>query len=565
MRKLPDTAGWILFILLAVYYFLIRYPGLAFIDSGELALCSYTLGVPHPTGYPLYIILTAPVAQLFNRPITGVTVFAGLVNALAGYLFYCLIATIRKRHFSENDQYNIATALTTLILFLSPVVAAQGVTNEVYGLALLINLAVVLTAVMAIYNNNNAGRSKYIILAWYLAGLSLCNHMSSVQLVPGLILVSFLSTRHMSRLKISVAAILAFVIPLTIYAVLPIRAAVEPLPIANWGDVTTWENFLRHLSGWQFQVWAFTGQMGELWQNFKLFIGIIGRQFPFLFLPFAVAGLYYLWQRARIILWLLLPVMVVNIFLGVNYSIPDIDSYYLLTIASLALLAIVGLFFVSSFVKVRHILPLVAFLLLVWQIWAVWDENYKADYTLPEDYALNIGRSADSGAVIMSELWDHHAQAFYLQQAEGVRTDLRFIDKELLRRSWYYKTIENVYPDLYAKIADLVPPFLTEIGIFESGGDFDAGRLELLYQSIVNRLLTECGPAYIDYRLSYTPRGDHYLRPQGILFKVDTIPDSTLLPQPDLIWRGRSLEDYTDWRARTHVEMIRTMTGYRGE
>ncbi|HLG93332.1 MAG TPA: DUF2723 domain-containing protein, partial [candidate division Zixibacteria bacterium] len=29
-----------------------------FIDSGELAWVSATLGIPHPTGYPLYTLLT---------------------------------------------------------------------------------------------------------------------------------------------------------------------------------------------------------------------------------------------------------------------------------------------------------------------------------------------------------------------------------------------------------------------------------------------------------------------------------------------------------------------------
>jgi hypothetical protein len=562
MPVFRQTAGWILFILLAVYYFFNRYPGLAFIDSGELALCSYTLGVPHPTGYPLYLIISAPAAVFFNRPIVGVTLFSGLITALASLVFFHLITAIKHHLFPSSDKYNFAAASGTLILFLSPVVAAQGVTNEVYGLALLINLAVLLATVRVILDDQPMVRSRCLILAWYLAGLSLCNHMSSVQLIPGLAFITILTLRRIFSFRILLACAALFIIPLSLYAVLPIRAAADPAPIANWGDVTTWNNFIRHISGWQFQVWMFTGKVGEIWANVRTLAGIIVAQFPIAILPFIAVGIYYLIRRAKSFLAFLLIVVTVNIYLGINYSIPDIDTYYLMTIASLMLLALVGMYYVGSLIKMKYLLPAIMSILLIWQAVAVWDENRKSDYTLPEDFALNIGRSADYGAVIMSELWDHHGQVFYLQQVENNRPDLKFIDKELLRRSWYYKIIENAYPDLYAKIADLVPPFLDEIKVFESGGDFDSPTLEFYFQAIINRLLTECGPAYIDYRLTYTPRDDHYLRPQGVLYKVDTIRIETPLPQPELIWRGRVIGDYNDWRALHHVDIIKVMNAY---
>lgn len=561
MRISQRTVGWIVFFLLAVYYYANRYPGLAFIDSGELALCAGTFGVPHPTGYPLYVALTAPVTVLFHRPIVAVTIFSGLLTALAGMAFFHLTANIRNHLFPDFDKGHMVSALATGVLFLSPVVAEQGVTNEVYGLALLVNLMVILAAAGMLITKNRPAQTRYLVLAWYGAGLALCNHMNSVQLLPGLLILTLVHLRRRPSLPVIGLTIAAFAIPLTMYAILPIRAGADVPPVANWGDVTSWANLRRHVSGWQFQVWMFTGEAGKIWANFKQFADLVLDQYPPIILPLSAAGIYHLLRRRGLLAAVFLAAIIVNVGLGINYSIPDIESYYLLTYASVLLFGFVGLFHLRRFMRSTYLPPLAALGLLAWQTAIVYDGNYRRDYTLPEDYARNIGRSAVQGAVVMSELWDHHAQAFYLQQAEDVRPDLKFVDKELLRRSWYFKTIQAVYPDLYAGIADLVPPYLEELAVFESGGRYNSEVLEYYFQAIINRLLTACGPAYIDYQLRYSPRGSHYLRPQGVLYRLDTIPVNAQLPQPRLEWRGRPLEAYTDWRARHHVDMISEMTG----
>jgi hypothetical protein len=50
-------------------------------DSGDLLVASATLGIPHPTGYPLYVVL-GRVASLV--PIGSLAYRINLVSALAG-------------------------------------------------------------------------------------------------------------------------------------------------------------------------------------------------------------------------------------------------------------------------------------------------------------------------------------------------------------------------------------------------------------------------------------------------------------------------------------------------
>jgi hypothetical protein len=209
----------------------------------------------------------------------------------------------------------------------------------------------------------------------------------------------------------------------------------------------------------------------------------------------------------------------------------------------------------------RYLGAAVLGLLLVWQVYRTWGDNNYREYTLPEDYALNICRSAGPESVIISETWDHHAQTFYLQQVEYIRPDLRFVDKELLRRSWYYDQLRNLYPDVYRLIEPYVSPFLRELAVFEAGGEYNARELERYFQAMINILVAQ-PEALIDGRLTFTQARQYYLKRQGILMIPDTTSDSPARMEPQLVWRGKPLDDYTDWRAMEHVNFVRQLQGF---
>ena len=49
--------GWIVFLFSTAVYFITVQPTMSFWDCGEFAACAYTLGVPHPPGAPLHILM----------------------------------------------------------------------------------------------------------------------------------------------------------------------------------------------------------------------------------------------------------------------------------------------------------------------------------------------------------------------------------------------------------------------------------------------------------------------------------------------------------------------------
>ncbi|HET7153479.1 MAG TPA: DUF2723 domain-containing protein, partial [Candidatus Kapabacteria bacterium] len=67
-----------------IVYLLTLAPNVVFIDSGELATVAATLGIAHPTGYPLFSL----VGYLFTHlPIGGPAIYKA--NLMAG--FFCAV------------------------------------------------------------------------------------------------------------------------------------------------------------------------------------------------------------------------------------------------------------------------------------------------------------------------------------------------------------------------------------------------------------------------------------------------------------------------------------------
>ena len=64
----------------------------------------------------------------------------------------------------------------------------------------------------------------------------------------------------------------------------------------------------------------------------------VSRQFPPVILIFSVVGVYSLLAKSRVLVIALILMMLINVGFGINYTIPDIDTYYLPTLVILGIL-----------------------------------------------------------------------------------------------------------------------------------------------------------------------------------------------------------------------------------
>lgn len=139
-------------------------------DGGELITASYTLGVPHPPGYPTYVLL----GNLFGAlPIGTIAyryhIFSGVAVAVA-------VALLARTLMSASDQRlspSTASAVAVGVALLPPI-WSQATIAEVYGL----NLALVAAFVFALLV------LKRPLVTGIILGLVLTTHVTSILLIP---------------------------------------------------------------------------------------------------------------------------------------------------------------------------------------------------------------------------------------------------------------------------------------------------------------------------------------------------------------------------------------------
>jgi hypothetical protein len=87
--------------------------------------------------------------------------------------------------------------------------------------------------------------------------LALTNHLTIALFLPGFMFLVFWTRRTLWREgKVLAPLIALFLLPLTLYAYLPLAARARP-PIP-WGDPSTPANFLAHITGRQYRSTMFS-------------------------------------------------------------------------------------------------------------------------------------------------------------------------------------------------------------------------------------------------------------------------------------------------------------------
>ncbi len=186
----------------------------------------------------------------------------------------------------------------------------------------------------------------------------------------------------------------------------------------------------------------------------------------FILLPIAFFGIICAFKKARGLAYLFSFLLILSFFYTVNYSIPDIQPYYLPSLLALLFFLSFGLVeIVRLFRKKGYLLLLLCPLPLIFNF----TEANKRDYYLAEDFAKNGFASAPKDAIILTNWWDFYAPAFYLRYVENERKDLCIIDKELLRRSWYFLYLKKAYPWLVENSQSELEDFLSYLHQFEYG------------------------------------------------------------------------------------------------
>lgn len=540
-------------------YLITMAPGVTQIDAGELAAVQSTLGIAHPTGYPTFTIL-GYLFQLIPLPVSTIiklNLLAAIWSTAAVFMFmksadlilinftYSKIEGTKKKAKPKKDLSELSRAVlvssAALILAFNKTFWIQSTSVEVYSLHLIWLMGVIYFLMKAYYEENN---SKLWLFASFFLGLGFSNHMTTLLIIPGFAYLFYKKNGFNKKtfmLKIKMASVFILTLILN-YIYLPLRASANPH--LNWGNPINFENFWRHFTGKQYQVWLFSSTDSAKKQLTYFFENLPG-EFAYIGLFAALIGLYFAFRYNKTLAVFFSVSLVFTVGYSINYDIVDIDSYFLLANISLAFFSLFFLLFIIHRIDEVKKNKQSIFLILPGIFMLVINFNgiNKSGEFIYEDYTKAILNSAPKNSAILSYQWDYWVSpSYYFQLVENHQSDVKVIDKELLRRSWYFNQLENNYPGILNPIRDEVEEFLSELKLFERDENFNSAKLERLYRSIIGGIINHnietsgmfIGPEFVDNEIK---RGEIILStglklvPYQFLYKV--IKDNEYVEQPD--------------------------------
>jgi hypothetical protein len=548
-RSAEITAALLIAVAAFVMYRLTLCPTLDFIDSGELATVACTLGIAHPTGYPLFSIIGWLFVHipLGMRPITQLNLMAAVLCSVGLFIFFRFCVRLLNDYFPAEKSTAGNTAITTkyfqlvllpaaagtLILAFSETYWSQALSIEVYSLHCIFLSLLLLTFIRAISAEDTGGNSggghgrpggKWILFAFVL-GLAFTNHMTTILLAPAFITWYFgvygFGKDSFRRIGMM---ILPFVAGFAIQFYLPIRASMHP--VVNWGNPVDFDRWLTHFSGKVYRVWIFSSTESAS-KQFRYFCSTIGGEFGWIPLLAAVAGIFHLMRTRRRLMLVTALLFFGCLLYSINYDIHDIDSYFLLIYYTVAVWIVVGVrWILSSFRKKEALWIAAAAVLVAAAGLAAWTKPGvdESSNVIVEKYTRDLLSTVEPNGIVISYQWDYFVSAAtYLQVVEGVRPDVVIIDKELCRRSWYFEQLKRRYPGLLDPSAGELSLFLAELKKFEHDLPYDPtvieGRYAALLQSIIRNGIGS-RPVYVTQEIEPRYTTGYTRVPCGIPFRL---------------------------------------------
>jgi hypothetical protein len=274
-------------------------------DAGELGGAAWTLGVAHPTGFPLDMLMLRALALL---PLGSIAFRENLAVSLVGACVVTGVAwlcDVLSARLGASDPRSRALGglLGAAALLSNPTFLGATLSVEVYATSL---LCVVCAGAASSARTGPARRAL-----WLGFGLSLGAHITAPFLLCPVLLAHELGLRGSPGRRLLNAAVLA-VLGGLLLAYLPL-AAQRAGPF-DWGDPTNLERFVRHMTAARIRE-AYAGAQWNIADApaVPLFAQWMGQ--PWLFAP---AGLWCLvaWRRDRPVLLLLLTLLCLDLAYG---------------------------------------------------------------------------------------------------------------------------------------------------------------------------------------------------------------------------------------------------------
>jgi hypothetical protein len=376
-------------------YLLTLAPSTAMWDTSEYIAAAYTMGIPHPPGNPLFVIIgrVFSILPIASSVAVRINILAAICSAVSAGMWFLITERVLVSWFPQRWQRVLGGVIAAILGATAFTVWNQSVVNEKVYTVSLVGIAII-SWLMIRWSDDPDGRKadRILVLVAYLLGLGYSNHMAGMLAAPAVgLAVLIVRPRTIFRWKLLLACIGMLFFGLTPFATQPIRAAY--FPAINEGEPTacrtklefsctfskgTLDAFNYNFNRGQYgkpdlteRQASFVEQVGMWWMYFKWqWIRDAHSEYPFpqalLAATFLVLGLFGGWvhyQRDRRSFWYfgslmftmtLVLIYYLNFKLGASqdpgsqapHEVRDRDYFFLWSFSAWGVWAALGLLFV---------------------------------------------------------------------------------------------------------------------------------------------------------------------------------------------------------------------------
>ena len=462
-------------------YALTLAPGLTWrnsaSDGGDLLTAAFTWGIPHPTGYPTYLILLrgfSTVIPAGSEAFHG-NLFSALTAATAmGLLFTATVTVLRRLSPSEHPgrfadrDILIAAGLSSLSMAASRELWSQATVTEVYALNALFVSAVFLAALGlrdrqdGMPNNKGVGW-RYGLAVGLLSGVALGNHLTIAALIFPLFGWGLLGggIRALRLTHIAPMA-LGLLLGLGVYLYAPLASSQGPA--LNWGHPDSAQGFWWMVSGTVYQGYAFGVGGRELWDRLVTSTDLVFAQFAFIGVLLGIAGLTFIWGRLRNLALAHLFAVVLMVLYALTYR--TVDSFIYLIPVFMLFSTWIGAGMarlLSSTDEIRQIAPflrsythrVIAGAIIIIAVVAVpvfsiatnYDRLDLSDDHEASDYAVSAFETMDSGSIVFTRTERTVFSLWYQSYVAEAEQAVMPVSIPHLAFDWYWEDLADQFPD----------------------------------------------------------------------------------------------------------------------
>ena len=234
-------------------------PTASFWDASERIGCAYSLGVPHPPGTPLLVLIGRMFSLIpFSKEIAyRVNLYSALSGAISSGLIYLIIVMVigrwgEIRTLRERIALHVSGVSAGLICGFSFTFWFNAVEAEAYAPSALFLVAPVWLALVWRDRLGGQGSKRVLLLIVYILSLSIGIHLLPLLAAPGILLfVLVVKRKELLDPKLILGIVFFALLGLTTYFYLILRARLDPgineVSPTDWQ--TLWDVFARKQYG----------------------------------------------------------------------------------------------------------------------------------------------------------------------------------------------------------------------------------------------------------------------------------------------------------------------------